>query len=95
MTTMRLRDAKTASRPIFDWLFITAVVAMIGAYVRASYFTPTEALQGPAQKIYYLHVPAAISAYIALSVCALCSLLYLWLRDERADRLAEASGERG
>jgi heme exporter protein C len=93
MTTVRLGDAKMASRPIFDWLFITAVVAMIGAYVRASSFTPTEALQGPAQKIYYLHVPAAISAYVALSVCALGSLVYLWLRDERADRLAEASGE--
>jgi heme exporter protein C len=93
MTSVRLGDAKAASRPIFDWLFITAVVAMIGAYVRASYFTPLEAAQGPAQKIYYLHVPAAISAYTALSVCALGSLVYLWLRDERADRLAEASGE--
>jgi heme exporter protein C len=63
--------------------------------VRAIVFTPPEAIQGLAQKIYYLHVPAAVNAYVAFSVVALCSLVYLWLRDERADRLAESAAEVG
>jgi heme exporter protein C len=80
-------------RPLFGALFIIAVICMIAAYVRAIYFTPIEALQGAAQKIYYLHVPAALSAYLSLTIVALMSVVYLWLRDERADRLAEAAGE--
>lgn len=80
---------------LFDWLFVVAVLAMAAAYVRAVVFTPIEALQGAAQKIYYIHVPAALSAYLALGIVALMSIVYLWLHDERADRLAEASGEVG
>jgi heme exporter protein C len=89
------RDSVAASRtrPLFGWLFVAAVVCMMAAYMRAIYFTPVEALQGAAQKIYYIHVPAALSAYLALGVVALMSIVYLWLRDERADRLAESSGE--
>lgn len=82
-----------ATRPLFDWVFALAVLALVGAFIRAIFFTPIEALQGAAQKIYYVHVSAAISAYLALSVVALMSIVYLWLRDERADRLAESGGE--
>lgn len=92
-TAARDSSAPAASRPLFDWLFVVAVVCMVAAYVRAIYFTPIEALQGAAQKIYYIHVPAALSAYLALSIVALMSIVYLWLRDERADRLAESAGE--
>lgn len=77
----------------FDWSFVVAAIAVAGAFIRAIFFTPIEALQGAAQKIYYVHVSAAISAYLALSVVALMSIVYLWLRDERADRLAESAGE--
>ena len=102
MTSASLRHAvaaeTTASEPppsVFGWLFPVAVLAVIGIYVRAIYFTPIEALQGAAQKIYYVHVPSAVGAYLAVGITALASLIYLWLRDERADRLAEASAEVG
>ena len=88
-----LVNAGVETRPLFDWLFGVAVAAMVAAYVRAVFFTPIEALQGAAQKIYYVHVSAALSAYLALGVVALMSIVYLWLRDERADRLAESAGE--
>lgn len=81
------------ARPLFDWLFAAAAVALVGAFVRIAFFTPFEANQGAAQKIYYIHVPAALSAYLALIVVALMSMVYLWLHDERADRLAESAGE--
>ena len=77
----------------FSKLGVVAVLAVICAYVRAIYFTPFDALQGAAQKIYYIHIPAWLSAYIAIGVMALMSIVYLWLHDERADRLGEASAE--
>lgn len=82
-------------KPIFDWLFIVGMLGVIGLYVRSIFFTPPDSLQGLAQKIYYLHVPAWLAAYIAVGLTALMSLVYLWLHDERADRLAEASAEVG
>jgi heme exporter protein C len=85
----------TRTRPLFDWLFWLAAAAVIGALVRIVFFTPYEMLQGPAQKIYYIHVSAALSAYLALTVVAIMSIVFLWLRDERADRLAESAGEVG
>jgi heme exporter protein C len=70
-------------------------VALAGVYLLALEFTPTELRQGPAQKIFYLHVPAAWSALLAYSVVGLCGGLYLWLNDRRLDRLAESSAEVG
>lgn len=86
-------SSTAAPRPVFDWLIALAVVAVAAAVVRIMFFTPIEAAQGAAQKIYYIHVPAAISAYTALTVAALMSIVYLWLHDPRADRLAESAGE--
>jgi heme exporter protein C len=85
--------ARLRARPIFDWLFGVAVLGLLAAFVRIAFFTPYEATQGAAQKIYYIHVPAALSAYLALIIVALMSIVYLWLHDDRADRLAEAAGE--
>ena len=89
------RPSVAQRAPLFDWLFVVAVIGMAAAYIRAIFFTPIEALQGAAQKIYYVHVPAALSAYLSLGIVALMSLVYLWLGDERADRLAESAGEVG
>ena len=81
--------------PVFDWFFWASLVAVGGALVRILMFTPYEAAQGAAQKIYYIHVPAAISAYLALGIVAVTSVVYLWLKDPRADRVAESAAEVG
>jgi heme exporter protein C len=91
---MRVEGAPPRPALMDGWL-LTAMVAVIAAYVRAICFTPAEATQGLAQKIYYLHLPAALNAYIAFAVVAVTSIVYLWLRDVRADRVAEASAEVG
>ena len=78
----------------FDGLLAAGVLALVGLVVRAVWFTPTEAMQGLAQKIFYLHVPSAVVAlYLALPLVAIASGVYLWLRDDRLDRLAEAAAE--
>ncbi|HKY98799.1 MAG TPA: cytochrome c biogenesis protein CcsA [Gemmatimonadaceae bacterium] len=76
-------------------LTIAAVIAVVVTYVRAIFFTPVEALQGPVQKIFYLHAPAAWVAFMAFALVAIVSGLYLWLREDRLDRIAESSAEVG
>ena len=86
--------APARAAPMDAWL-VAAALAVAAVYVRVIWFTPPEATQGLAQKIYYLHLPAAINAYIAFAVVAITSVVYLWLRDPRADRVAESSAEVG
>ena len=72
-----------------------AALAVIGVVVRAAFFTPLEARQGAAQKIFYIHVPAAWVAFLAFFLVAVASAVYLWLRDHRLDQFAESSAEVG
>ena len=74
---------------------LLALLGLAGVYVLALGYTPVEARQGLAQKIFYLHVPAAWSALIAFSLVGITSALYLWLHDPRLDRFAAASAEVG
>jgi heme exporter protein C len=76
-------------------LTLAAGAAVVVTYIRAIFFTPTEAIQGPAQKIFYIHAPAAWVAFLAFGLVGLVSVLYLWLREQRLDRIAESSAEVG
>jgi len=78
-----------------SWLSTIAAAAVIGTVIRAAAFTPLEAKQGAAQKIFYIHVPAAWVAFLAFFLVAVSSGVYLWLRDVRLDRFAESSAEVG
>ncbi|MEN9509685.1 MAG: hypothetical protein RLZZ621_2248 [Gemmatimonadota bacterium] len=79
-----------------DALLVLSVALVIAASVRAIWFTPVDAMLGAAQKIFYLHVPAAIAGlYIACGLLAIASIMYLWIKDERLDRLAESAAEVG
>lgn len=87
---------RIADRDRFDWLLAAAVVAMVATFARVIYFTPIEARQGAAQKIFYVHAPSAfIGLYVGFGLVALAGGLYLWLRDERLDRIAASSAEVG
>ena len=79
-----------------DLLLLSGFLAVAGVYVRAIAFTPVEAVQGPAQKILYVHATSAfVALYLAFALLAVCSGLYLWLRDEKLDRVAESAAEVG
>lgn len=84
------------SRGGVDWLLVVAVLAVIATFVRAIAFTPIEALQGAAQKIFYIHAPSAfVGLYLGFGVVGIAGVLYLWLRDERLDRISVSSVEVG
>jgi heme exporter protein C len=78
-----------------DWLFIAAGLAVLAVFVRAMLFTPLEVNQGAAQKILYVHAPAAWVGFLAFFLVAVAGGLYLGLRDERYDRFAASSAEVG
>jgi heme exporter protein C len=87
---------QAAESGIFDWTLVVALVALVALAVRVIAFTPIEARQGAAQKIFYVHAPSAfVALYVAFPIMALASAIYLWLHDERLDRLAESSAEVG
>lgn len=77
------------------WVTLTGLVLLAAVYVRALAFTPVEAMQGEAQKIFYVHVPAAWSAMLAMGLVGIASILYLLMKDARFDRFAAASAEVG
>lgn len=87
-----------SSRAIIKWgigLTVLGLVAMAVIYLLALGYTPLEARQGAAQKIFYVHVPAAWSAMMAFTLVGLAGILYLWLRDDRLDAFAASSAEVG
>ena len=55
------------------------------------FWVPTERTMGIVQRIFYIHVPAAWVGFMAFGIVALCSAVYLWLGDERADMAALAA----
>lgn len=59
------------------------------------FYAPTEREMGVVQRIYYVHVPSAWVAFLAFGIVALCSLIYLWLKDDRLDAISVASAELG
>ncbi|HET8680200.1 MAG TPA: cytochrome c biogenesis protein CcsA [bacterium] len=76
-------------------LVILAVLFMLVGITWALIVAPNEAVQGLPQRIMYVHVPSVLSAYLALLVVFVASILFLWRRERRWDRLAHASAELG
>lgn len=74
---------------------LVGLLLLAGVYILALRFTPVEASQGLAQKIFYLHAPAAVTTLGIFSIVGLVSIVYLWLRDERLDLFASSSAEVG
>jgi len=68
-----------------------AVALMLAAAAMIFFFAPTDALQGPVQRIFYVHVSAAIAAFASFATVLVGSVIYLWRGSLRADRLARAS----
>jgi heme exporter protein C len=56
---------------------------------------PADAVQGQAQRLMYLHVPTAWTAYLAFLAVLVASVAYLGFDDPRWDRAARAAAELG
>jgi heme exporter protein C len=56
---------------------------------------PTERIMGDVQRIFYLHVPLAISAYLGFTVVFIASILFLWRKNLFWDTVAYTAAEIG
>ncbi len=76
-------------------LGIVALALMVIGSVVALFIVPEDGLQGPVQKLLYIHVPAAWTAFLAFFVVFVMSTLYLVQRDLKWDLIGAASAEIG
>jgi heme exporter protein C len=76
-------------------LTLIGLAGLVGLYWMSFFWVSTEATQGIVQRIFYVHVPAAWTSFLAFGISALCSAVYLWLRDDRLDRAAVSAAEGG
>src|SRR5256884_5360074 len=75
------RDEKAAA---------AAVALMLVAAGAIFLYAPGDALQGPVQRIFYLHVSSAIAAYGCFAVVLVGGIIYLRNESPAADRFARA-----
>jgi heme exporter protein C len=76
-------------------LAVLSAALVLAALYAAWLVAPEEAIQGPAQRIFYTHVPLAWTAYLAFGVVFVASIGYLWTRRPGWDLLARCSAEVG
>jgi heme exporter protein C len=63
----------------------TAAVLLLTGIVLAFYWVPNAPVEGFRQRIFYLHVPVALTAYACFVAGAWKALRLLWTRDQRYD----------
>jgi len=75
----RLRENPLAAIAALTAVLVPAAIALIFFYV------PTDADQGYSQRIFYIHVPVALTAYACFGWGAWKALRHLWKREPGAD----------
>jgi heme exporter protein C len=69
---------------------LVAVALMVVAGAAIFVYAPVDALQGPVQRIFYLHVSSAIAAYGSFAVVLVGGIIYLRNESPVADRFARS-----
>ncbi|MFQ5514125.1 MAG: cytochrome c biogenesis protein [Myxococcota bacterium] len=80
------------SARILGLLALIAIGAWLGMVV---FLAPVERVQGIVQKIFYVHVPCVLPAYLGFLLTALGGIGYLRTRRSQWDRLALSGAEVG
>ena len=75
-------------------LAVTLVWMVVALYM-IFLFAPQERTMGEVQRIFYIHVPSAWTAFLAYFLVFLGSIGYLWKRALFADDVAQAAAEVG
>jgi heme exporter protein C len=82
-----------------SWIFTLWAVATLALLIYGVYegliAAPTEQTMGNIQRIFYYHVPAAITGFFAFFINFAASAVYLGTRSKKADAVAVAGAEVG
>ena len=71
--------------------YVVMVLALWGVFV----YVPTEQAQGIVQRIFYFHVSAALTMFLAFFVVFVASMIFLWKRLMWWDNIAASAAEIG
>src|SRR5215210_1878357 len=77
-------------------LFGVLLIITIGMFAYAPFFivgAPYQTTMGLVQKIFYFHVPAAMTLFLSAFVAGIASAIFLFGRRPGADRVAAAAAE--
>ena len=77
-------------------LYPAALLVCIGMFAAAPFLildAPLESTMGLVQKIFYFHVPAAMTMFLSAFVCGIASAVFLFGRKPGADRVAVSAAE--
>jgi heme exporter protein C len=75
------------------WITLLLAAAGLLAAPQLILRAPLETTMGLVQKIFYYHVPFAMTSFVAIFASAIASVVYLWKRNEAADAWAVAGAE--
>ncbi|WP_338669936.1 cytochrome c biogenesis protein [Pseudodesulfovibrio methanolicus] len=75
-------------------LAVLAGIALVAHQAMIWFYAPI-AQSGPVQKIFYMHLPCSWWALVSFFVVFVASILYLFTRNDRFDRVAAGAGELG
>lgn len=81
--------------PWVGWLGVAALLLMLAGSFVGLFVVGADVEQGEVQRLMYVHVPAAWTAFVSFFVVFVGSVLYLVQRDLRADRLAASAAAAG
>lgn len=74
---------------------LAAFIVLIAAQAGAILMSPPDAAMGHTQKIMYVHVPTAWTAFLSFFLVFVFSAHHLWTRSARSDQLALGAAEVG
>lgn len=77
------------------WLGLLTLAGAVALALFGLVWSPADAVQRDAVRLFYLHVPAATAMYVAVGVLAIASIQWLRRRTQGWDVLAAASAEVG
>ena len=80
---------------IIIFLFLMLLILMPLDFFLIFKAAPTERVMGDVQRIFYLHISLAVSAFVALTSVFISSILFLWKKDLKWDVAASVSAEIG
>ena len=74
-------------------LFVLVGLLLLGANYMVFVHAPDERVMGAVQRIFYFHVPAAMTAFLSTFVMLFGSMGYLWTRRRGFDQVSRAATE--
>ena len=89
-------EARKSTLPIAS--LILGVLSFVGMMISIGmifFYAPTDAIEGPPQRIFYFHVPIAWIGMLAFVVMTIGGIGYIVSKNERWDWMARASAEVG